>query len=56
MLGASAGWLLPYSYQCNLMIMAAGKYKTADFIKLGAPYHVSAMQMRLVSLICIWTV
>lgn len=40
MLGASAGWLLPYSYQCNLMVMAAGKYKTADFIKLGAPYHV----------------
>jgi di/tricarboxylate transporter len=40
MLGASAGWLLPYSYQCNLMVMAAGKYKTSDFIKLGAPLHV----------------
>jgi di/tricarboxylate transporter len=42
MLGASAGWVLPYSYQCNLMVMAAGKYKTADFIKIGLPYHVSA--------------
>lgn len=40
MLGASAGWVLPYSYQCNLMVMAAGKYKTADFIKIGLPYHV----------------
>lgn len=41
MLGASAGWVLPYSYQCNLMVMAAGKYRTADFIKIGLPYHVS---------------
>lgn len=40
MLGASAGWALPYSYQCNLMVMAAGKYRTADFIKIGLPYHV----------------
>lgn len=43
MLGASAGWALPYSYQCNLMVMAAGKYKTADFIKIGLPYHVSVV-------------
>lgn len=42
MLGASAGWVLPYSYQCNLMVMAAGKYRTADFIRIGLPYHVSA--------------
>lgn len=41
MLGASSGWVLPYSYQCNLMVMAAGKYRTADFIKIGLPYHVS---------------
>lgn len=44
MLGASAGWALPYSYQCNLMVMAAGKYKTSDFMKIGLPYHVSARQ------------
>lgn len=41
MLGGSAGWILPYSYQCNLMVYAAGKYKTADFVKIGIPYHVS---------------
>jgi hypothetical protein len=27
--------------QCNLMVYAAGKYRTADFMKLGIPYHVS---------------
>jgi di/tricarboxylate transporter len=41
MLGGSAGWILPYSYQCNLMVQAAGKYSTKDFIKVGVPLHVS---------------
>lgn len=41
MLGGSAGWVLPYSYQCNLMVYAAGKYKTMDFVKIGFLYHVS---------------
>jgi hypothetical protein len=40
MLGGSAGWILPYSYQCNLMVYAAGKYRTKDFVKIGTPYHV----------------
>jgi hypothetical protein len=40
MLGGSAGWILPYSYQCNLMVFAAGKYRTKDFVKIGTPYHV----------------
>eukprot|EP00877_Chromochloris_zofingiensis_P003154 jgi/Chrzof1/1283/Cz10g01050.t1 len=39
MLGGSAGWVLPYSYQCNLMVYAAGKYKTMDFVKIGFLYH-----------------
>jgi Na+/H+ antiporter NhaC len=42
MLGGSAGWIMPYSYQCNLMVYAAGKYQTKDFIKIGVPYYVSA--------------
>ncbi|WIA31323.1 hypothetical protein OEZ86_002225 [Tetradesmus obliquus] len=40
MLGGSAGWILPYSYQCNLMVYAAGKYRTKDFVKIGTPYHL----------------
>jgi Na+/H+ antiporter NhaC len=47
MLGGSAGWILPYSYQCNLMVYAAGKYETKDFIKIGTPYYVSALQLLL---------
>lgn len=43
MLGGSAGWILPYSYQCNLMVYAAGKYKTADFVKIGTPFHVGSV-------------
>ncbi|GBF96422.1 sodium sulfate co-transporter, partial [Raphidocelis subcapitata] len=39
MLGGSAGWVLPYSYQCNLMVMAAGGYRTKDFAIFGAPFH-----------------
>lgn len=37
MLGGSAGWILPFSYQCNLMVYSAGNYRTADFVKIGAP-------------------
>jgi di/tricarboxylate transporter len=40
MLGASAAFVLPYGYQCNLMVMAAGKYKTAEFIRIGFPFQV----------------
>jgi di/tricarboxylate transporter len=27
MLGASAGFINPFSYQCNMMVYAAGNYK-----------------------------
>jgi hypothetical protein len=30
------------SYQCNLMVYAAGKYKTVDFVRIGVFFHVSA--------------
>lgn len=39
MLGGSAGWVLPWSYQCNLMVYSAGNYRTVDFVKVGAPLY-----------------
>jgi hypothetical protein len=52
MLGGSAGWILPYSYQCNLMVQAAGKYSTKDFIKVGVPLHVSDVALGGVGVLC----
>ncbi|XP_024365164.1 probable sodium/sulfate cotransporter 3 [Physcomitrium patens] len=37
MLGASAGFTLPYSYQTNLMVYAAGDYRFMEFAKFGLP-------------------
>ncbi|GAQ88450.1 hypothetical protein KFL_004290065 [Klebsormidium nitens] len=37
MLGASAGFTLPYSYQTNLMVFAAGDYRFLEFAKFGLP-------------------
>lgn len=47
MLGASAAFILPYGYQCNLMVMAAGKYRTAEFIRVGLPFQVGGWMDRL---------
>ena len=33
--GASCAFVLPFSHQCNLMIMAPGGYQTKDFVKVG---------------------
>jgi di/tricarboxylate transporter len=38
-LGGSAGWVLPFSYQCNLIVLAAGNYTTREFATAGAPMY-----------------
>jgi len=30
----------PFGYQCNLMVYAAGNYKTAEFFKFGTGLKV----------------
>ncbi|GLC48755.1 putative sodium/sulfate cotransporter 3 [Pleodorina starrii] len=43
MLGASAGFINPFSYQCNLMVYAAGNYNVREFALVGAPFQVWLM-------------
>ena len=33
--GASCAFILPFSHQCNLMVMASGGYQTRDFVRVG---------------------
>ncbi|GBD01716.1 Sodium-dependent dicarboxylate transporter SdcS [bacterium HR18] len=49
-IGASAGFMTPFGYQTNLMVMSAGGYRFMDYVKAGAPV---SMLVFLVSLIII---
>ena len=40
MLGASAAWVNPYGYQCNLMVYTAGGYSFKEFALMGGPFQV----------------
>ena len=39
--GCSASFLLPHSYQTNLIVATPGAYKTTDFLKIGVPVTVT---------------
>ncbi|PNH12358.1 putative sodium/sulfate cotransporter 3, partial [Tetrabaena socialis] len=43
MLGASAGFINPFSYQTNLMVYAAGSYSVREFAIIGAPFQAYLM-------------
>lgn len=50
--GASACFLIPFSYQTHLMVYSPGRYRVADFIKMGLPVSVvySALVLTLTPL------
>lgn len=43
MMAASASFSTPLGYQTNLMVMAPGGYRFADYIKAGAPLNMISM-------------
>ena len=40
MFGASMGFVTPFGYQTNLMVMNAGGYRFTDFVRLGLPLQL----------------
>jgi di/tricarboxylate transporter len=38
--GASASFITPYSYQTNLMVYSAGRYRFGDYVKYGLPISI----------------
>ncbi len=51
---ASASFLTPIGYQTNLMVMSAGGYRFADYLKAGAPVSVLVFAVALTMIAWAW--
>lgn len=47
--GASAGFLFPFGYQTHLMVFSPGRYRLADFLRVGIPISLTYSIIALVS-------
>jgi di/tricarboxylate transporter len=48
--GASCSFVTPYGYQTNLMIMAPGRYRLADYARAGLPVALVFQSIALVAI------
>lgn len=48
-LAASAGFVTPFSQKACLLVMAAGGYKTTDFVRIGTPLTLAALAILVVA-------
>jgi di/tricarboxylate transporter len=48
--GASCSFLTPFGYQTNLMIMAPGRYRLADYLRCGAPVALAFIGTALLAI------
>jgi len=52
MLGASSCYMTPFGYQTNLMVFAAGGYRTMDFIRFGGPLQLWLIVVMTIIVTC----
>ena len=53
-LAASASFLTPVGYQTNMMVMAAGRYRFADYLRSGVAANVIVTAVGLAVIAAVW--